>query len=185
MTSRTTVVVKAFDPISQAGIASQLRFQPTVQVVEQEPAVVAVVVVDRVDEQAVQAIRAAQRHGGRVVVVATQVDSKDVLAAVEAGCAGLLRRVEALPDRLATAIRAAAAGEGVLAPDLLGRLLEQVGRLQRDVLDAHGLTSSGLTKREVGVLRMVAEGLATEEIARRMSYSERTVKNVIHDVTTT
>jgi DNA-binding NarL/FixJ family response regulator len=34
------------------------------------------------------------------------------------------------------------------------------------------------------VLRLVADGLDTTEIARRMAYSERTVKNVIHDVTT-
>ena len=43
---------------------------------------------------------------------------------------------------------------------------------------------SGLTKREITVLKHIAEGLATDEIARRMAYSERTVKNILHDVTT-
>jgi DNA-binding CsgD family transcriptional regulator len=34
------------------------------------------------------------------------------------------------------------------------------------------------------VLRLVADGLDTSEIAERLSYSERTIKNIIHDVTT-
>ena len=185
MSGRITTTVQALDPISRAGVASQLRFRPEVQLVDEgAPATVAVVVVDRVDEQAVQMVRATQRRGCRVVVVATELDGQDMLAAVEAGCAGMLRRIEARPERLAGAVGAAAAGEGTLAPDLLGRLLEQVGRLQRDALAPRGLTATGLTRREATVLRMVAEGHATDEIARALSYSERTVKNVLHDITT-
>ena len=181
---RISVVVHAFDPISQAGVASQLRYRPEVHVVEEAAdAAVAVVVIDHFDEQGSQAVRAARSHGCRVVAVATTLESQDVLGAVEAGSAGLLRRIEVSPERLVEAVRAAAAGEGVLAPDLLGRLLEQVGRLQRDALTPRGLTPSGLTKREVAVLRLVADGHATDEIAAQLCYSERTVKNVLHDVT--
>jgi DNA-binding NarL/FixJ family response regulator len=75
-------------------------------------------------------------------------------------------------------------GEGEIPADLLGRLLEQVGRLQRQVLAPRGLTFTGLTPRETEVLRMVADGHDTSEIARELSYSERTVKNVLHDLTT-
>jgi DNA-binding NarL/FixJ family response regulator len=78
----------------------------------------------------------------------------------------------------------AAAGDGTVPPDLLGRLLEQVGRLQRQVLAPRGLTFSGLSERETDVLKLVAEGLDTAEVATKLCYSERTVKNVIHDVTT-
>ncbi len=189
MGERVAVVVVAFDPISQAGIASQLRFRPEVVVVEGceggVVAGVAVVVVDRVDEQAVQAIRAAQRGGGaRVVVVASQVEGADLLAAVEAGCCGLLRRTEASSGLLVRAICAAAAGDGTLSPDLLGRLMVQVGRLQRDALAPRGLTPAGMSQRELHVLRLVAEGHATSYIARELAYSERTVKNIIHNVTT-
>lgn len=184
MNDRITISVRALDPISQAGVASQLRFRSEVQILDEgDDAAVGVVVVDRLDEQAVQLVRSTQRRGSRVVVVATKVDSQDLLTAVEAGCACLLRRIEAIPDRLVAAVRAAAAGEGTLAPDLLGQLLEQVGRLQRDTLAPRGLTAGGLTDREVTVLRMLAEGHATEEIATSLCYSERTVKNVIHDVT--
>lgn len=79
-------------------------------------------------------------------------------------------------------IRSAAAGEGAVPPDLLGRLLDQVGRVQRQVLGPRGLTFSSLTEREAGVLRLVAEGFDTAEIATRLAYSPRTVKQVLHDI---
>jgi DNA-binding CsgD family transcriptional regulator len=43
---------------------------------------------------------------------------------------------------------------------------------------------NGLTPRELEVLRLVSDGLDTQQIADRLCYSERTVKGVIHDVTT-
>ena len=82
-----------------------------------------------------------------------------------------------------TVLKSAAAGDGAVPPDLLGRLLNQVGQLQRQVLGPRGLTFSGLAEREVQVLRLVADGFDTEEIAQKLSYSQRTVKNVLHDVT--
>ncbi|PZS33496.1 MAG: helix-turn-helix transcriptional regulator, partial [Pseudonocardiales bacterium] len=42
---------------------------------------------------------------------------------------------------------------------------------------------SGVSDREAQVLRLVADGFDTAHIARQLSYSERTVKNVLHDVT--
>ena len=87
-------------------------------------------------------------------------------------------------SRRAAAMRSgAAAGEGSLPPDLLGRLLRQVGQIQRPVLSPRGLTVSGLTEREVAVVRLLADGFDTAEIAGRLYYSERTVKNIIHDIT--
>jgi DNA-binding CsgD family transcriptional regulator len=52
------------------------------------------------------------------------------------------------------------------------------------VLSPRGLTLTGLTPRETEVLRLVAEGHDTAEIAETMCYSERTVKNILHDLTT-
>jgi DNA-binding NarL/FixJ family response regulator len=148
------------------------------------PAAVAVVVVDEIDERAVRTIRALTRgDASRVLVVAGRLDESSVLSITEAGACGLLRRSEATPERLVPAVTAAAAGEGTIPPDLLGRLLEQVGHLQRQVLSPRGLTFSGLTERELQVLRLVADGSDTAEIAGILAYSERTVKNIIHDVT--
>jgi DNA-binding NarL/FixJ family response regulator len=186
MGERVAVFVHAADPISQAGIASSLRGRPELWVVEDvDIAAVAVIVADEVDEEALRTIRAVQRNGcPRVVLVVTRLDDSGLLAAAEAGACGMLRRGEAGPERLAAACQSAAAGDGTLPPDLLGRLLDGVGRLQRQVLTPRGLTFSGLTDREVSVLKLVADGYDTNEIASTLAYSERTIKNTIHDVTT-
>ena len=52
------------------------------------------------------------------------------------------------------------------------------------VLAPRGLAFSGLSDREAEVLKLVASGHDTAEIAGRLSYSQRTVKNILHDVTT-
>jgi DNA-binding NarL/FixJ family response regulator len=184
---RIPVYVYAGDPISQAGVASGLRPRPELLVVgesELDSAKVAVVVTDTLDDETVRVLLALQRGGRpRVVLVATEIEDKDLVKAVETGVSGLVRRAEATPERLVQAIISASAGEGTVPPDLLGRLLDQVGRLQRQVLAPRGLTFTGLASREIEVLRLVAEGYDTAEIARKLAYSERTVKNVLHDVT--
>jgi DNA-binding NarL/FixJ family response regulator len=141
-------------------------------------------VVDAVDEGAIQLLRMVQRRGfTRTVLVASTLDDGDLVSAVEVGVVGLVRRSEATPELLAQVITRAAQDEGSVPPDLLGRLLDQVGRLQRQVLSPRGLTFTGLATREIEVLRLVADGYDTAEIATKLAYSERTVKNVLHDIT--
>src|SRR5437868_5693082 len=162
------VFVYARDPISQAGLASQLHSHPDLRVVGEEEldiAAVAVVVTDEVDDETVRTIKALQRNAcPRVVVVATQFDDGGLLSAVESGACGLLRRREATSEQVASAVVHAAAGAGALPPDLLGRLLKQVGYLQRQILEPRGFRVSGLTDREIQVLRLVADGHNTAEI---------------------
>ena len=57
-------------------------------------------------------------------------------------------------------------------------------RLGRDVLAPRGLSATGLTERERQVLELLADGEDTQTIATRLRYSERTVKTVVHDLTT-
>ena len=188
MSKRIPVYVYANDPISQAGIASGLRGRVEVEVLDPDDAhdaVVAVVVADEIDEEVTRLLRSIQRNGcARVVLVVSRFDDAGPLAAIGAGACALLRRSDAHPERLAAAVEAAAVGDGSMPPDLLGRLLDQVSRLQTQVLAPRGLTFSGLAERELDVLRLVAEGFDTKEIAHKLCYSERTVKNVIHDITT-
>ena len=184
---RLAVAIATADPVSRAGLAAQLQSNPGMEVVDavdpRSPGVV-VVVADEVDEETTREIRAFRSAGQeRIVLLVAKVDDAGLLAAVEAGVSGVVRRSQATPGHIAAAIGAAAAGEGTLPPDLLGRLLSQVGRLQRQVLHPRGLTFAGLTEREVAVLRLLADGLDTAEVGRRLYFSERTVKNVIHDVT--
>jgi len=181
-----TVYVHADDPILRAGLASQLRPRPEVKVIDApEPGrtSVALVVADRVAEPTLRTLRSLQRVGARLVLVVAELDDADLVAAVEAGVAGVVRRAEASPDRLINVVQAAAVGDGALPPDLLGRLLNQVGKLQRQVLWPRGLTFGGLAEREIEVLRLVADGLDTAEIAAKLSYSQRTIKNILHDIT--
>lgn len=185
---RVAVWVSARDPISEAGVVSALRPRPEVRVVPAEEAShaqVAVVVADAVDDDALRLVRMVRRQSvAQAVLVAGRLEDGDVVTAVEAGVLGLVRRAEATPDRLVRVICGAATGEGSVPPDLLGRLLDQVGTLQRQVLRPRGLTFTGLASREIEVLRLVADGYDTAEIAQHLAYSERTVKNVLHDVTT-
>ncbi len=183
--ARVAVYVYAGDPVSEAGVSAQLRLDGDLEVIDDlDAARVAVVTVDEVDDTTLNVLRGLERGGcERIVLVAARLDDAGLLAAVEAGVSAILRRHEAGPDQLRAAVVAADTGDGSIPPDLLGRLLAQVGRLQRNVLGPRGLTFSGLNEREVAVLRLVAEGLETAEIARTLSFSERTIKNVIHDVT--
>lgn len=184
---RVPIQLHAADPISLIGVAAQLRPRPEIQVLgpaDHDRAAVAVVVADSVNDDMLQVLRRLRRGGvTHLVAVVTQIDDTDLVAIAEVGVAGLIRRSDATPDRLVAVIVSAAQGEGSIPPDLLGRLLHQVGQLQRQVLSPRGLTFSGLAEREIQVLRLVADGLDTAEIATRLSYSQRTVKNVLHDVT--
>jgi len=182
------VYLYANDPICRAGLASQLRPRPEVHVLddhERDDAQVGVVVTDVVDEDALCALRTLRCGSLRqLVVVAGRIDDGDLAAVMEVGVSGVVRRADATADRLVSVISAAAAGEGSVPPDLLGRLLGQVTQLQRQVLAPRGLRFSGLAEREVQVLRLVADGLETSEIASKLSYSERTIKKVLHEVMT-
>jgi DNA-binding NarL/FixJ family response regulator len=61
--------------------------------------------------------------------------------------------------------------------------MARTGELQRQILAPRGLRVPGLSEREIEVLRLLAEGLDTAGVAEHMCYSERTVKNVLHDIT--
>lgn len=184
---RTTVTVLATDPVTGAGVASQLRFRQELEVLAagHSPADVVVVVADDVEDEQVRQLRQARRAGARTVLVAGSLTGASVLAAVDAGATAVLRRVEATAEALAGAVAGAARGEGVMPPDLLGKLMATVGSagLTGQSGASGPRTFGGLTQRELHVLRLLADGCTTSEIARELCYSERTVKNSIQAFT--
>lgn len=188
MSTIVSTYIYASDPISLAGVTSQLRARPEIRIVEAadvDSAEVAVVVTHSLDEETLRVLRALRRGvEPRTVLVAEVIDDHALVAAAEAGVSGLLRRSEATAEALTRAVQRVANGSGDVPSDLVARLLHQLGQLQRHVLTPRGLTASGLTERETEVFRMVAEGMDTADIARELSYSERTVKNIVHAVTT-
>ncbi len=185
---RVPVCVHTEDAISRLGMVSQIRTRPELLVLEpgeEHNAAVVLVVTDSLDDEAARALRWLHRMvSAKLVLVPAKIDEADLSTVVECGVVGVVRRGEATPERVVDAISSAVRGEGAMPADLLGRLLDQMGRLQRQVLNPRGLTLLGLTAREIEVLRLVADGFENREIADKLSYSERTVKNVLHDVTT-
>jgi DNA-binding NarL/FixJ family response regulator len=118
--------------------------------------------------------------GGRVIACTADCDEDSVLSAVEAGAVGYLRKDTLTQDVLQAAIQAAEGGAAIVAPELLGAML----RGHPPDSDAARFSAQRLTDREQRVLALIAEGYPTREVAQQLCYSERTVKNVLHDVVT-
>lgn len=188
MTTRVPVVVFAEDPVLRAGVVHQLRPRPEVEVLtpqQESQAAVSLVVVDEVDENAVRLLRRLQRSTTtRTGVVVGRIDRDSLRTTVDCDVAAVIRRAEASQDRLVHAVMVLSKGEALLPGDLLATLLNHVGDLHRNTLDPNGPTLSTLTARETDMLRLISEGFCTAEIATKLSYSERTVKNILHGVTT-
>ncbi|SRR6266566_1761442 len=185
VTGRIPVFVRGSDPISESGVSAQLRPRPEVTIVDSADSAtaVAVVVAETVDDTTLRLVRETRGQGVRqVVLIVSRIEDKELLTAIGAGVCGVVRRAEATPERLVSAVSYAHAKGGVLSPQLVGRLMGQVSRLQNQVLAPRGIELSGLSEREGEVLRMIALGMEVGEIARKLSYSERTIKNTLHDV---
>lgn len=115
---------------------------------------------------------AARRTGPVRVVVLTTFNLDDrAAAAIRYGASGFLLK-DITPDHLRAAIRTVHAGNAVLAPDDLQKLLEGEFRSRQSVPAAFG----ALTAKEREVLHLVARGLSNIEIARSVFVSESTVK---------
>jgi DNA-binding NarL/FixJ family response regulator len=109
-----------------------------------------------------------------VVVLTTYSDDDSVLSALRAGARGFLTK-DADAESIGRALQAAANGQSILDADVQRRLIE--GAAAPKPADAAG---SGLTPREIEVLRLIADGLSNTEIARRLVVSEATVKTHIN-----
>jgi DNA-binding NarL/FixJ family response regulator len=119
--------------------------------------------------------------GAQVVVCSSDCGEDAVLSAIRAGATGFLRKDTLTNDALAAAVTAAANGTGVVTPELLGSVL---GGLPAEPVEPVRPAESKLTDREQQVLALIAAGHPTREVAEQLCYSERTVKNVLHDVVT-
>ncbi|AGM08051.1 helix-turn-helix transcriptional regulator [Amycolatopsis keratiniphila] len=180
------VAVQATDSITQTGLASFLRTRSEVAVLDVDMVTeqdVLLVQADRMTPQIVASLRQGDLAMVPKVLLVGDLRENDVLSAVECRVVAVLPRSRTSGDRLLEAIVAAGSGRGLMPPDLLGKLLDSVRRLQHDVLSPRGLSAAGLTSREVDVLRLMADGWDTGEIAEKLCYSERTVKNVIYELT--
>lgn len=102
----------------------------------------------------------------QVLVLTSFSDSDRIIAALDAGAVGYLLK-DADPDDVIEGVRAVARGESPLHPKAARELLRSRHRPSE---------KPQLTPREAEVLRLVRQGLANKQIARRLGISERTVK---------
>jgi DNA-binding NarL/FixJ family response regulator len=147
------------------------------------------------DGAQVTAALAEQAPQVRVLILTTYADDEAVLPALRSGAAGYLTK-DASGEDLVAAIRDVAAGRTVLDPGVQRRLVELLRAGPTPVEPAPAgpdpdtpaagpatvEPTEGLTRREVDVVRLVAEGLTNRQIARRLVLSEATVKTHLNHV---
>lgn len=124
-----------------------------------------------------RAVRLVAGSPTRLVTTVRIATEQQVREIVDAGVAAVLPHDGLTPESLVANVRAVVAGAVTLPGDLLARLLTHVTRTA-------SLGPAALNARERSVLRLLAEGLDTRGIAEDLRFSERTVKNVVHDVLT-
>ncbi|MFJ2008709.1 helix-turn-helix transcriptional regulator [Streptomyces chartreusis] len=179
-----TVRVHAADPITHAGIRHCLDEHPEVEVSgdEADPFDVFVVAVENADVSTLKLLRTlSPLDDTRFLLILDKRWEADVTTAVEHGIRAVLMRANLTPAILARAVTAVMEGEGIFPPRLQGNLMRQIQEIHRQVLAPRGLTSSGFSAREIDVFHLLAEGLDLEEIAQKLNYSERTVKNILYN----
>ncbi|OLR92183.1 helix-turn-helix transcriptional regulator [Actinokineospora bangkokensis] len=177
------IVVRSSDPLLRAGALAYLGSRRDLRVLPQPQAGQADVVVlveNRVLPEHLAELEAVP-DGARphCVLVTDELAPGDLLRAIAAGVVAVLPLREVSGVRLVRSVLAAGDGTASFPAHLQGLMLAQLERMRREVLAPHGLTMSGLTEREADVLALVAEGCDTAEIATRLAFSERTVKNVL------
>ena len=114
----------------------------------------------------------------RILVLTSFAEDEKVFAAIKAGALGYLLK-DSSPQELLQAIREVARGESSLHPTIARKVLRELSRPPE--LPA---TPDPLTARELDVLRLVAQGLANQEIAGRLALSERTVRTHVSQILT-
>lgn len=115
--------------------------------------------------------------GARVLVLTTFDDDESLFGALRAGAAGFLLK-NAPPEELQRAVRLVAAGEAVLAPDVVARVMRRAAAAGA----AEPPLDDRLTERERDVLWLVAQGLTNGEIAARLGVGEATAKTHVSNV---
>jgi DNA-binding NarL/FixJ family response regulator len=116
----------------------------------------------------------------RIIVLTTYDIDEYVFGALRAGASGFLLK-DVRPAELVEGIRVVARGDALLAASVTRRLLDRfAGTLPDPAFPPADL--SGLTERELEVLRLVALALSNAEIAARLHLSEATVKTHVSSV---
>lgn len=184
------VAILAPEPLAAAGIASYVRASAEMKLLppgSRGQADVCVVLDNDVSEVTLARMERAAKETTnpdmRIVLVADSIREHHLVRAVNCGLSSVVLRREAVRDRVVSAVLGTRRDRAESSEVLLDWLIEHVRTIHHDVLAPHDLTVAGLRTRETDVLRLLADGMDTAEIAERLNFSERTIKNIIHAMT--
>ena len=120
--------------------------------------------------------------GSRVVVLTTFEEDEEIFQAMRAGALGYLLKA-CSADKLCESVRAAAKGTSVLEPSVAARMMAELNRLSaREGKRIPQTLADPLSDRELGVLKLLADGCSNKEIGSRLNITEGTVKNHMTNV---
>ncbi|MET8026568.1 response regulator transcription factor [Streptomyces avermitilis] len=128
--------------------------------------------------EATRRILAGGPDGTRVIILTTYDLDHYVYAALTAGASGFLLK-DVSPEHLVAAVRLVQSGDALLAPAITRRLIERFAQREEDRPATLHRDLSGLTPRELEVLRLLATGLSNAELADRLLLSPTTIKTHI------
>jgi DNA-binding NarL/FixJ family response regulator len=123
----------------------------------------------------------AAAPGAEVVVLTASGTEENLLSAIRGGAAGYLLKSEP-PERISEFLRGVVRGEAALSGSIARHLLERVREGGREDSGVPDSVASALSAREVEVLLLLDERLATDEIAARIYISEHTVRSHVKSV---
>lgn len=129
---------------------------------------------------ATRQIKEALPETSVVMISATDEDSQ-IYESISAGVSGFVVKDDA-GDTMIEAVRNAANGNAYLPPTIAKRVLAGVAGARSGVAGSAGPGKIPLTGREIGVLKLMAEGLRHKEIARELHISQRTVGNHVASI---
>ena len=120
----------------------------------------------------------------RVLVLARSEENR-VVEAILAGAGGYILK-SAPSNEIASAVKATAAGECMLSPQVAGKLLDRIRELDIPVTTTGTIAATAiraaLTERELAIFQMLASGKSNHEIARELSLSTHTISNHIKSI---
>jgi DNA-binding NarL/FixJ family response regulator len=183
---RITVAVVSPAPALRQRVWSQLAGADLVPGNNARLADVVVAVAPTVTDEFVAELAAGwsvAENPEQAIVLATDSLREGQLPAIfGAGVAGIVHLRDLNARTVQSVVHAVASGQSVLPNRITRWLIEEQRILQRNMMAPVEVQPNGLTSREVDVLRLVAEGMDTSYIARKMNYSERTIKKVLADL---
>ncbi len=108
----------------------------------------------------------------RVIILSAHGDAELLKAALEAGVSGYVLKANA-SDELLRAVRAVTTGRMYLCPELCSTMLTSY---RRELEAMHCRGPNDLSERERGVLKLIAEGRNTKDIASQLGLSAKTIE---------